>query len=40
MQSTGEFIERVLKLRVNRDNSSVGSAFKATLLGVKSRVAA
>jgi len=33
MASTGEFIERALKLRVNRDKSSVGSAFKATLLG-------
>ncbi len=33
MQSTCEFIERRLKLRVNRDKSSVGSAFKATLLG-------
>jgi RNA-directed DNA polymerase len=33
MQSTCEFIERRLKLRVNRDKSSVGSAFAATLLG-------
>jgi group II intron reverse transcriptase/maturase len=33
MGSTCEFIERRLKLRVNRDKSSVGSAFKATLLG-------
>jgi RNA-directed DNA polymerase len=33
MQSTCEFIERRLKLRVSRDKSSVGSAFKATLLG-------
>jgi RNA-directed DNA polymerase len=33
MQNTSEFIERRLKLRVNRDKSSVGSAFKATLLG-------
>lgn len=33
MQSTGGFIERALKLRVNRGKSAVGSAFKATLLG-------
>lgn len=33
MQSTCEFIERRLKLRVNRDKSSVGSVFTATLLG-------
>ncbi len=33
MQHTCEFIERRLKLRVNRDKSSVASAFKATLLG-------
>jgi len=33
MQNTCEFIERRLKLRVNQDKSSVGSAFKATLLG-------
>lgn len=33
MQSTCEFIERRLKLRVNRGKSSVASAFKATLLG-------
>lgn len=33
MGSTCEFIERRLKLRVNRDKSSVASAFKATLLG-------
>lgn len=33
MQSTCEFIERRLKLRVNRSKSSVGSAFKSTLLG-------
>jgi group II intron reverse transcriptase/maturase len=33
MESTCEFIERRLKLRVNRGKSSVGSAFKATLLG-------
>lgn len=33
MQTTCEFIERRLKLRVNRGKSSVGSAFKATLLG-------
>lgn len=33
MQSTGEFIERRLKLRVNRGKSSVASAFRATLLG-------
>jgi RNA-directed DNA polymerase len=33
MQSTCEFIERRLKLRVNRDKSSTDSAFKATLLG-------
>lgn len=33
MGSTCEFIERRLKLRVNRDKSSAGSAFKATLLG-------
>ena len=33
MQSTSEFIERALKLRVNRGKSSVASAFRATLLG-------
>jgi RNA-directed DNA polymerase len=33
MQSTTEFIERRMKLRVNRGKSSVGSAFTATLLG-------
>jgi group II intron reverse transcriptase/maturase len=33
MQSTREFIERALKLRVNRGKSSVASAFRATLLG-------
>jgi RNA-directed DNA polymerase len=33
MGSTSEFIERRLKLRVNRGKSSVASAFKATLLG-------
>lgn len=33
MGSTCEFIERALKLRVNRGKSSVASAFKATLLG-------
>lgn len=33
MASTCEFIERRLKLRVNRGKSSAGSAFKATLLG-------
>jgi RNA-directed DNA polymerase len=33
MVSTGEFIERRLKLRVNRGKSSAGSAFSATLLG-------
>jgi group II intron reverse transcriptase/maturase len=33
MGSTCEFIERTLKLRVNRGKSSVASAFKATLLG-------
>jgi RNA-directed DNA polymerase len=33
MESTCLFIERRLKLRVNRGKSSVGSAFKATLLG-------
>jgi group II intron reverse transcriptase/maturase len=33
MGSTCEFIERRLKLRVNRGKSSVASAFKATLLG-------
>jgi RNA-directed DNA polymerase len=33
MGSTCEFIERRLKLRVNRGKSSAGSAFKATLLG-------
>jgi group II intron reverse transcriptase/maturase len=33
MGSTSEFIERRLKLRVNRDKSSVASAFRATLLG-------
>ncbi|MQB02271.1 MAG: reverse transcriptase/maturase, partial [Actinobacteria bacterium] len=30
MQSTCSFIERRLKLRVNRGKSSVGSAFKVT----------
>ncbi|HEY2945068.1 MAG TPA: group II intron reverse transcriptase/maturase [Vicinamibacteria bacterium] len=33
MESTCLFIERRLKLRVNRGKSSVGSAFRATLLG-------
>jgi RNA-directed DNA polymerase len=33
MASTCEFIERALKLRINRDKSSVASAFRATLLG-------
>lgn len=33
MGSTCEFIERRLKLRVNRDKSSVALAFHATLLG-------
>lgn len=33
MQHTCEFIERALKLRVNRGKSSVASVFKATLLG-------
>jgi RNA-directed DNA polymerase len=33
MASTRAFIERRLKLRVNQDKSSVGSAFKVTLLG-------
>lgn len=33
MESTTQFIERRLKLRVNRGKSSVGSAFRATLLG-------
>jgi len=33
MASTCEFIERRLKLRVNRGKSSVASAFRATLLG-------
>lgn len=33
MGSTGEFIEARLKLRVNRDKSSVASTFRATLLG-------
>jgi RNA-directed DNA polymerase len=33
MVSTSEFIERRLKLRVNRGKSSTGSAFAATLLG-------
>jgi RNA-directed DNA polymerase len=33
MASTCEFIERRLKLRVNRGKSSTGSAFSATLLG-------
>jgi RNA-directed DNA polymerase len=33
MASTSEFIERRLKLRVNREKSSVASAFRATLLG-------
>lgn len=33
MQSTSEFIERALKLRINRGKSSVASAFRATLLG-------
>lgn len=33
MGSTSEFIERRLRLRVNRDKSSVASAFRATLLG-------
>jgi group II intron reverse transcriptase/maturase len=33
MGSTCEFIERRLRLRVNRGKSSVASAFKATLLG-------
>jgi RNA-directed DNA polymerase len=33
MGSTCEFIERALKLRINRGKSSVASAFKATLLG-------
>jgi RNA-directed DNA polymerase len=33
MGSTCEFIERALKLRVNRGKSSVASAFRATLLG-------
>lgn len=35
MQSTCEFIERRLKLRVNRDKSSVGSAFKSDPPGVR-----
>jgi RNA-directed DNA polymerase len=33
MEGTRVFIERRLKLRVNRDKSSVGSAFRVTLLG-------
>jgi RNA-directed DNA polymerase len=33
MGSTSTFIERRLKLRVNRGKSSVGSAFRVTLLG-------
>jgi hypothetical protein len=33
MESTTQFIERRLKLRVNRGKSSVASAFRATLLG-------
>jgi len=33
MESTCEFIEARLKLRINRDKSSVASAFRATLLG-------
>ncbi|MGH2984092.1 MAG: group II intron reverse transcriptase/maturase [Solirubrobacterales bacterium] len=33
MESTCEFVERRLKLRVNRGKSSVGSAYRATLLG-------
>jgi RNA-directed DNA polymerase len=33
MESTMRFIERRLKLRVNRGKSTVGSAFRATLLG-------
>lgn len=33
MASTTQFIERRLKLRVNQGKSSVGSAFRATLLG-------
>ena len=35
MGSTGEFIEQRLKLRVNRDKSSVASAFKADPPGVR-----
>jgi group II intron reverse transcriptase/maturase len=33
MEGTTQFIERRLKLRVNRGKSSVASAFRATLLG-------
>ncbi|MGH2991211.1 MAG: group II intron reverse transcriptase/maturase [Solirubrobacterales bacterium] len=33
MEGTAQFIERRLKLRVNRGKSSVASAFRATLLG-------